>query len=332
MVYFGHFGNLCSIMNKLKTIFFGTHEFATTILQGLIDSPLVEVDLVITQPDKPVGRKQELQKSPVKILAEKNSIKIQQPASLKNYQLPITNYQLQIVAQYGLLIPKEIINIPEFGTLNIHTSLLPKYRGASPIQSALINGETETGVTIMKMDKGMDTGPIILQKIVRIAENDTYLTLDKKLAKTGILALLEAIPDYISGKLQPIPQDSAKATTCKLLTREDGKIDWSKSAKEIYNLYRGLTPWPGVWTTGDDLNLNFAKGKRIKLLEIKPNNLHVVPLSHCSIVDDKLYIGCKDGDIEIINLQLEGKQKMSAKDFINGYTVILSGTRSDNNK
>ena len=297
----------------MKTIFFGTHKFAVTILQGLIDSPLVEVELVITQPDKPVGRKQELQPSPVKILAEKNNIEVNQPKSLKDYELRTKNWELAITAQYGMLIPENIINTPKFGTLNVHTSLLPKYRGASPIQSAIINGEAETGVTIMKMDKGMDTGDIILQKTLKIAPDDTYPTLDEKLAKTGILALLEAIPGLVSGTLQPQPQDNSKATTCHQLTREDGKIDWNKTTDKIYNIYRGLTPWPGIWTMWNDL--------RLKLLNIKPSSKKLRP-DQVDIENDKLYIGTNNSSIEILELQLEGKQKMDRKSFINGYKEI----------
>jgi methionyl-tRNA formyltransferase len=297
----------------MKTIFFGTHKFAVTILQGLIDSPLVEVELVITQPDKPVGRKQELQPSPVKILAEKNNIEVNQPKSLKDYELRTKNWELAITAQYGMLIPENIINTPKFGTLNVHTSLLPKYRGASPIQSAIINGEAETGVTIMKMDKGMDTGDIILQKTLKIAPDDTYPTLDEKLAKTGILALLEAIPGLVSGTLQPQPQDNSKATTCHQLTREDGKIDWNKTTDKIYNIYRGLTPWPGIWTMWNDL--------RLKLLNIKPSSKKLKP-GQVDIENDKLYIGTNNSSIEILELQLEGKQKMDRKSFINGYKEI----------
>lgn len=300
-------------MLNLKTIFFGTHEFATTILQGLIDSPTIDVELVITQPDKPVGRKQELQPSPVKLLAQKHGIRIDQPESLKSYNLEPNTYDLAITAQYGLIIPENIINSPKHGTLNVHTSLLPKYRGASPIQSAIINGESETGVTIMQMDKGLDTGPIILQKSLNIAPNDTYLMLDKKLAKIGILALLEAIPGYVLGDLQPKAQDESESTTCAQLTREDGKIDWQKTSAEIYNLYRGLTPWPGVWSVWND--------KRLKLLQIKPGSRKLKP-GEVNIENDSLYIGTSDASTEILELQLEGKQKMDAKSFVNGYKNI----------
>lgn len=296
----------------MKIVFFGTHYFATTILQGLLDSPLFDIQLVITQPDKPVGRKQELQKSPVKILSEKSNLPVEQPANLKSYHLSsITD--LAIVAQYGLIIPPNLLREPAQGFINIHTSLLPKYRGASPIQSALINGEEETGVTLMKMDAGLDTGPILWQKGLKIELDDTYTAIEQKLAKIAILGLTEAIPDYINGKLSTTPQDSTKATICKELTREDGKIDWHKTALEIYNQYRGLTPWPGVWTKWNS--------KRLKLLQIKPAE-KALSAGQVLVKDDKINIGTSDGAIEVLELQLEGKQKMNVARFINGYKNV----------
>ncbi|MEK7623155.1 MAG: methionyl-tRNA formyltransferase [Patescibacteria group bacterium] len=296
-------------MTKTPVVFFGTHQFAATILEGLIKSPFYDIQLVITQPDRPVGRKQELQPSPVKLLAQKHNLPIDQPSSLKSYKLKAISYKLGIVAQYGLLIPKHILEAFPLGILNVHTSLLPKYRGASPIQSALINGETETGVTIMKMDEGLDTGSIILQKKVAINPDDTYLDLDKKLAVLGIEALTEALPRFIDGTLKPRPQDTTKATVCRELTREDGRVDWQKTSQEIYNQYRGLTPWPGIWTTWHN--------KRLKLLSIKlaPQEIE----SGKVIVEaGKLFIGCHDGSIEVFELQLEGKKAMEIKAFING--------------
>lgn len=292
---------------KQSVIFFGTHHFAAAILEGLLKSPFISVDLVITQPDKPVGRKKEIQKSPVKILAEKHKLKIQQPEKLKDFKIP--NTDLVIVAQYGLLIPENIINTPKFGTLNVHTSLLPKYRGASPIQSAIINGETKTGITIMKMDKGLDTGPILLQKEVEIGSHDTYEALDVKMAHIGLSALLETIPLYISEQIKPVPQDDSRATKCKQFTRDDGKVDWTKNASEIYNLYRGLHPWPGIWTT--------MNGKRIKLISIKPST-EKYNAGMIMTENGKMYIGCKDASIEILELQLEGKKTTDAKSFLNG--------------
>lgn len=306
-------------MNKIPIIFFGTHKFAATILEGLINSPLVDVKLVITQPDKPVGREQEVQKSPVKILAEKHGIKVEQPKTLKTYKLQPITYKLAIVAQYGLLIPKHTLEAPEMGTINVHTSLLPKYRGASPIQCALMSGETQTGVTIMKMDEGFDTGPILLQKTVKIDQNDTYLTLDAKLASEGLQALMEALPAYLEGKLTPKPQNTSEATECHQLNRDDGKIDWNSEAQHIYNLYRGLTPWPGIWTSWN--------GKRLKLLEILPSDIKIES-GKVVFTDGKMYIGATNGSIEVIQLQLEGKKPMDVKTFYNGYKTIVDSKLS----
>ena len=292
----------------IKTIFFGTHQFATTILQGLIDSPNISIDLVITQPDKPVGRKKILTPPPVKILAEKNGISVEQPKTLKTYNLKLTT-DLNIVAEYGKIIPKHILDTPKLGSINVHTSLLPKYRGASPIQSALINGEAETGVTIMKMDEGLDTGPILLQKALKIEPKDTYPIVDQKLAKLGRETLLEAIPAYVSRELLPKEQDNTKATTCNQFSREDGRVDWHKSNTDIFNLFRGLTPWPGIWTMLGD--------KRLKLLEIEPSNKSV-PVATLQFDDDKVFIGCNKGSILVSRLQLEGKKEVSGEEFVRG--------------
>ncbi len=297
--------------NTINIIFFGTHDFAAEILQGLIDNPNFSIGLVITQPDKPVGRKQELQKSAVKILAEKHDLKILQPVSLKTFDFKtLQTFDWGICAQYGLIIPENILNAPKHGIINVHTSLLPKYRGASPIQTALLNGETETGVTIMKMDAGMDTGPILLQKTLKIDPNDTYPILSQKLAKIANFALTEAISGYISGIIKPTPQDNTRATYTKILNREDGKVDWTKTAKDIYNQYRGLTPWPGVWTEW--------KGKRVKLLKIRLDELPVES-GKWKVENEKLFIGCGENSIEVVELQLEGAKATNARSFVNGY-------------
>lgn len=322
-------------MKKISTIFFGTQEFAATILQGLINSPNFEIKLVITQPDKPVGRHQEIQKSPVKILTEKHGLKVEQPATLKNYELPIAKYELGIVVQYGLLIPKHILETPERGILNIHPSLLPKYRGASPIQSAILNGESQTGVTIMKMDEGLDTGPIILQKTAQIEPKETNTTLAPKLAKIASSALTEAIQGYVSGQIQPQPQDGALATFCHEFKREDGQIDWRKPAGEIYNQWRALQPWPGIFTE----STFSGKKMKIKILKMRypmsfpqtressPTNWMPDQVVHDNISKpfiklNKKSLGAVAGDGQIIlidELQPEGKRAMKAEEFINGY-------------
>jgi methionyl-tRNA formyltransferase len=299
-------------MQKYSVIFFGTHEFAVTILEKLLTAPHIEVLHVVTQPDEPVGRKHILTAPPVKILASSHNIPVSQPSTLKSFVLPGTDkpIDLHIVAQYGKIIPKNIIEAPNFGTLNVHTSLLPKYRGASPIQFALLHGETETGVTIMKMDEGMDTGPILLQKKISIFPDETYLELNSRMADLGAEALLETIPQYIDGSLLPLTQEESEMTLTKLLSRDDGKIDWTKTSSEIYNQFRALTPWPGIWTTWE--------GKRLKLLTIRPSEKKVLP----GIIESEnnlIYIGTSLGSIEVSELQLEGKNALSAKDFLSGY-------------
>ncbi len=296
-------------MKAIKTIFFGTHNFATTILQGLIDDNNIDVVLVVTQPDKPVGRKKILTPSPVKLLAEKHNINLEQPHSLKNWEPHIEKWDIGITAQYGLIVPNHILETPQYGMLNVHTSLLPKYRGASPIQSALINGEKETGITIIKMDEGLDTGPILLQKTIIIDKEDTYITLDSKLAPIASQALLEAIPKYINGSILPSIQDDSKASYCKQFSREDGKINWNKSASEIFNQYRGMNPWPGIWTTWEN--------KRLKLLNIKISDEKINP-GEVLVLEERLIAGCGVNSIEVIELQLEGKKAMNPKTFING--------------
>lgn len=294
-------------------VFFGTQEFAGTVLSGLLANSHFRILAVVTQPDRPVGRKQILTPPPVKILALKHNLPIFQPESLKDFNLKKvvgTVPDLNVVAQYGLMIPESIILAPKYETINVHTSLLPKYRGASPIQSALINGETETGVTIMLMDKGMDTGPILAQQEIAIDPDDTYESLDKTMAIIGRDLLLQTIPKYISGETKPKVQDDSKASICKKLDRDSGHIDWTHSAAEIYNLYRGLYPWPGIWTTWNNL--------RVKLLKIKPIEFALAP-GHIKTEQKKLFVGSGKGVVEILELQVEGKTVQTAESFIAGY-------------
>jgi len=297
----------------MNTIFFGTEKFATIILQSLLDNPLFDISLVITQPDKPIGRKKILTAPPVKLFAEKNNIPIGQPESLKSYKLIPHTYDLAIVAQYGLLIPKHIIETPTYGTINVHTSLLPKYRGASPIQSALLNGDVKTGVTIMQMDEGMDTGPLLSQIEITILPDETYLEIDERMAHIGVTALTEAVSAFVAGKLKPQAQDDTKATLCKKLSRDDGKVDWQKITQEIYNQYRAFTPWPGIWTIWE--------GKRLKLLKISPSERILKP-GVVEIFDNNLFIGTQDRSIAVHSLQLEGKPAMDVKIFVQGYKRI----------
>lgn len=302
----------------ITTTFFGTHEFASTILHSLIQDPRFHIDLVITQPDKPTGRKQILTPPPTKLLAQQHGITVVQPPTLKTFHLDKDTYDIAITAQYGLLIPAHIFTETKSGCINVHTSLLPKYRGASPIQSALINGETETGVSIMIMDAGMDTGPILSQEKITISPHETYLELDQRLARIAAPLLGDTVEKYIQGKITPHAQDDTQATICKKLSREDGEVDWSKTTAEIYNLYKGTTPWPGIWTTLDH--------KRIKLIKIKPAE-KIIPRGTINCNDKQIFIGTKNGSIEVLKIQFEGKPVMDAEVCTKGYKNILDNKK-----
>ena len=298
----------------ISVVYFGAHQFSAPILEAVIKSGLFDVELVVTQPDRPIGRKQEVQISPVKAVALKYNIPVDQPPTLKNYTLPITA-DVNLVSKYGLLIPENILSSAKYGSINDHASLLPKYRGASPIQSALINGDTETGVTIMQMDKDLDHGAILSQQIVPILPDDTCTELSERLAPIEAELLIKTVSDFVEGKTQPQEQNHSDATFCREFTREDGEVKWDKTATETYNLYRGLTPWPGIWT--------MWQGKRVKLLEIKPA-VELTAQGKFTTNGDSLLAGCaNDTAIEILKLQLEGKKPMTAKEFLNGFKPLL---------
>lgn len=301
-------------MEKISVIFFGTHRFATAILKGLLDSPIIQVNSVVTQPDKPVGRRYELKASPVKELAVLLGLPILEPESLKNFEPENKPYDIFIVAQYGKLIPAHLLQMPKYGTINVHTSLLPKYRGASPIQSAILHGDTKTGVTIMLMDEGLDTGPLLSQKEIEIKEHDMYADVEAKLSAISGKLLLETILGYIHGTITARQQMDTNATLCKKITKEEGQIYWNTDTKDIYDRYRAFSPWPGVWTR--------VNGKRLKLITMLPHTDMNLPYSKMTFINDKIYIGTRDGSMELIELQLEGKNKMSAAEFTHGYASL----------
>lgn len=298
--------------SKIKIIFFGTHNFAVEILKGLLEAPFISVEKVITQPDRPAGRTKVMTPPPVKVFALENGLEVIQPESLKTAGAEDFKADMGITAQYGLIIPKHILEAPTHGILNVHTSLLPKYRGASPIQTALMNGDTETGITIMQMSEGLDEGAILKQEKLEIGADDTYLDVDKKLAQIGAKIIAQTAKDFIDGNIIPQEQDSSKATFCRQLTRKNGKIDWSQNNAQIYNLYRGLTPWPGISTSWE--------GKNLKLLKIKPSEKEI-PAGKVFVEGKQIFIGTGDKSIEILELQLEGKNIMDASTFSNGFKI-----------
>lgn len=294
-----------------KIIFMGTSEFAVPVLEKLLAN--YQITAVVTRPDKPAGREKELTESPIKRLAVKNNLPVFQPENLKNdiEKIRELNPDLIIVVAYGKIIPKKIIEIPKFGIINIHPSLLPKYRGPSPIQTAILNGEKKTGVSIMLIDEEMDHGPILANQESGIGNNDTAETLSKKLSILGADLLITILPNYFSGKVKPREQDHREATFTKIITREDGQVDWSKTPEEIERQFRALTSWPGIFS--------FWQDKRIKITgletSIRDNHNGMVFLTP----DEKVAVGCRVGSIIINKLQLEGKKEMGAEEFIRGY-------------
>ena len=301
-------------------IFCGTPRFAVPTLEKLIEAGHC-VPLVVTQPDRPRGRGMEVAISPVKEAALRVAIPVTQPAAIKNndefrQQLTALRPDAIIVVGYGRIIPPWMLDLPPFGNLNLHASLLPKYRGAAPVQWAIARGESLTGVTSMRIDTGLDTGDILLQRELPIAPEDTAETLSPKLATVGADLMVETLRGLASGNVQARPQDHAKATLAPILKKEDGRINFGRTAVEICNRFRGFQPWPGAYTLFRGRHLQLQRAQPAEhSFDLKPGQL-LVESSH-------LLAGCGDRTtLELIELQPEGKRRMSARDFINGYRPL----------
>ncbi|MDA2922616.1 methionyl-tRNA formyltransferase [Patescibacteria group bacterium AH-259-L07] len=324
------------IKGQNNIVFFGTPEFAAVILKMLVEAEL-QPAAIVTSSDKPVGRKQILTPSPVKELALQYNLKIFQPETLKNNLEIINNLSLLkpdlfVLAAYGLILPQEILDIPKYGCLNIHPSLLPKYRGASPIQAALLNGDNAIGVTIIVMDEKVDHGPIIANAEFRMQNTEfTYSELSKQLAELGGKLLIKVLPGYLNGKIKSIPQDHTKATFTKRIKKQDGKIDWSKSAQYIEAMTRAYYSWPTVYS---NLTIeprkkskisNGASNKRLKV--IRADILDVKHNKHPGTIfltkSKQLAVACGKNALLLKKIQLEGKKPISGKDFLNGYPNIV---------
>lgn len=303
----------------MRIVFMGTPEFAIPSLQNLIESD-EEIIAVITQPDRPKGRSRKITPPPVKKLALQHNLFLLQPEDVNSHQTIAILRQLKpdliTVVAYGQILSSEILEIPLYGCINVHASLLPSYRGAAPIQWAIIKGEKTTGVTTMLMDEGMDTGDILLQKSISIEESDTAATLHDKLAVLGGNLLIETITRLKKGKLIPTPQDDSKASYAPMLTKEDGKIEWTRTSEEIHNLIRGTYPWPGAYT--------FFNGKRVKILGSEVYDTKKrgdTPGRVWGIVKDGFIVECGKGRLLITQIQPSGKKPLWASDFVNGYNV-----------
>lgn len=309
-------------VNKdIKVVFMGTPLFSVPILEGLINS--YNVVGVVTQPDKPVGRGGKISISPIKEVAINNNIKVLQPIKIKDdYQEIIDlNPDIIITCAYGQIIPKVLLDYPKYGCINVHASLLPKLRGGAPIHHAIIDGYDKTGITIMYMDIGMDTGDIISTKEVDILDTDTMISLHDKLKIIGRDLLLDTLPNILSGNINRIKQDDIEATYGYNIKKEEEKIDFNKTKREIYNQIRGLNNYPGAYAIMDD--------KRIKIwnsyiTDKVYNNLINGEVSN--IYKDGIGVKVSDGEIVITDMQLEGKKRMLASNYLNGIDKnILKG-------
>jgi len=309
---------------QLRTVFMGTSSLAQTVLQALIDEKYNLVG-VFTKPDKKAGREQQLAEIPVKKLAEENSIPFFQPAKFNDDaidELKKLKPDMIVVAAYGRILPKKVLDMPGFGCVNVHVSLLPKYRGPSPIQNTLLNGEKETGTTVMLMDEGIDTGNILSQEKITIADTDTADVLSEKLADLSAHLLVKTLPPWVDRKIEPQIQDHSKATLCQLIERQDGHIFWEEEAETIYNKYRALHPWPGVFTFWR----NGATMGRLKLLNVsmqKMNPQTKVPVGQVFQLGDKIGVQTLVGVIILEQIQLEGKKAVSVAEFVNGYPSFV---------
>ena len=299
-------------MKDLKVIFMGTPEFCVPILKELIDK--CNVIAVVTQPDKEVGRKKEIMYSPIKKVALENNIKVLQPVKIREeYQDVIDlNPDIIITCAYGQIIPEVILERPKLGCINVHASLLPKLRGGAPIHKAIIYGYLKTGITIMYMDKGMDTGDMISKKEVIIEDTDTAETLHDKLQKVSVSLLMETLPKIINGTNDRIKQNNDEATYAYNVSREEECVDFNKSSREVFNQIRGLNSWPGAYGVLDNKNIKLWSSV------ISNNKYDKDPGTIVNISKEGMEVTTKDGSIIITELQLPGKKKVFVKDFING--------------
>ncbi|MEI7749458.1 MAG: methionyl-tRNA formyltransferase [Candidatus Moraniibacteriota bacterium] len=304
---------------QVRVVFMGTPDFSKDILAGLTDAGY-HVVAVYTRPDKPVGRKQSIATSPVKRFALEHEIPVEQPSRFDHETIKtLKAYRpdLIIVAAYGRILPPDVLAIPGFGCLNVHASLLPRWRGASPVQNVFLSGDTETGVSIMLMDAGMDTGPVFVQEAFPIGPDDTRESLLSRMTADGIRLLKGVIPQWIEKRIEPKEQDGSKATLCELIEREDGRLFWNETAETLWNRYRGLHPWPGIFTFWKrEDGLLRLKLVRISAQRTEPSVKH--GYGEVFEVGEKIAIQTGEGLIFVEEIQPEGKGVMSIRDFLNG--------------
>ena len=300
----------------MKLVFLGTPEFAVPAIERL--ASLHQMQEVWTQPDRPSGRGQKAAPPPVKRAALRLRLPVHQPEKIRAPEALERLRSLRpdaiVIVGYGKIIPQTILDLPHYGCINLHASLLPKYRGAAPVNWALIRGETQTGVTTMKIDAGLDTGPILLRREVAIEPEDDAVTLGRRLAAIGAPLVAETLDRLAAGSITPTPQDHTQATLAPMLKKEDGLLDWSLPAREIAWRVRGLVPWPGACT--------HFRGALLHIWKAKVGQAFLpVPSATLSIDGKRLLVACGSGTLELLEVQLEGKRRLAAADFLNGARV-----------
>ncbi len=299
----------------MRLIFFGTPEFALPLLKALLNSEH-KVQAVVTQPDRQSGRGRRITSCPVKLEAQRTGLKIFQPHHVKDKdfinELKTLNPAVIVVVAYGQILPSEIIHLPEFGCINIHASLLPEYRGAAPINWAIINGEEKTGITTMLIDKGMDTGHVLLQEETEINKEDTAGSLSRRLSKIGADVLMQTLEGLEKRSLKPKPQ-SGDVSYAPLLKKVDGLIRWSKSARELSNLIRGVNPWPGAYS--------FLEGEKVKILRVASTDGSGEAGVICKKTREELLVGTGGGLLSLLEIQPSGKPAMTVKAFLQGRKI-----------
>lgn len=305
-----------------RIIFMGSTEFSAPILFSLIKS--FQVVAVITETDKPAGRNKKMVEALPKIIAERENIHCLQPERIKGNKellekIASLSPDVIVVAAYGQILPKEILNLPKHGCVNVHPSLLPEYRGASPIQTALLKGEKKTGVTLIMMDRGMDSGDIIAQEPVEIAEEDNYDTLGRKLAEAASFLLIRTLPEFIADQIKLIVQDDTRATYCSKIKKEDGRIDWDKPANEILNKIRAFSTWPGSYSSYENRKIEIVKA------EPRPGEDYFDQYAIGQVYREKnkICVQCAEGSIILQEVKLEGKNKTAINDFVNGHQSFI---------
>jgi methionyl-tRNA formyltransferase len=310
----------------MKLVFCGTPVFAVPTLKLALRAGY-DVPLVVTQPDRPVGREQVLTAPPVKIAATEAGIPVTQPEKVKNNaefraRLEAIRPDAILVVAYGRLIPKWMLDLPRLGNLNLHGSLLPKYRGAAPVQWAIANGEGSTGATTMRLDEGLDTGDILLQREMALAPSMTAVDVFPLLAEMGADLMMETLRELDAGNIAPRKQEDSKATLAPILTREDGRMDFAQPAMTLYNRWRGFQPWPGAWA--------MLAGKKLAVHRMLPTEVRGAlsrPPGELLVEQGTMFVACGDGTwLELVEVQPEGKRKMTAGEFLRGHN-LQSGAR-----